>query len=89
MPYVPQTPDRLKHCKEVHEKAYIKMLKDALRISGGNVSQMALYLDISRPTLIRHLKKYFGPNYRTSVFAQTYRPKKSNPASSTEEEFHS
>lgn len=74
MAFQKQTLKRITNCKKKADAAYVKMLGDTLRIAGGNVSEAAICLGVSRQTMIRHLKKHFGPNFRSAIFAKYIRP---------------
>lgn len=50
--------NRLKTLKQAREDAEIKAIRQALALSGNNISQAAQFLEVSRPTLHDLLKKH-------------------------------
>lgn len=50
--------NRLKTLKQAREEAEIKAIRQALALSGNNISQAAQFLEVSRPTLHDLLKKH-------------------------------
>lgn len=53
--------ERLSHCRHNIDAAYIKLLQEALSITGGNKKEAADLLGIARKTLYRLLEKYNLP----------------------------
>jgi two-component system NtrC family response regulator len=50
--------NRLKTLKQARDEAEIKAIRQALALSGNNISQAAQFLEVSRPTLHDLLKKH-------------------------------
>ena len=53
--------ERINLCREDIDTAYIKMIREALAITGGNKKEAANLLGISRKTMYRFLEKYNIP----------------------------
>ncbi|NVK40878.1 MAG: sigma 54-interacting transcriptional regulator [Oceanospirillaceae bacterium] len=55
---LPRKPARPQQLEEIRQQTEWEALQEAIRLSGGNKSQAARRLGISRATLYEHLKKY-------------------------------